>query len=124
MDVFLVIQFIFGELVGRIDAKLLPFVGMFFVLGYWLKRTRLPAWCPKIPTLLFIAGFAVFTVLSALMEQPDSALDAISILLYGLGNACFFVSVSVLAYDIKHARTKAKEKQRTATTAATGGGNG
>lgn len=114
MDVFMLVQFIFGELIGRIDAKLLPFVGMFFVLGYWLKRTKLPKWCPKIPTLLFIAGFAAFTILSAVMEQPQNAMDAISVILYGLANACFFVSVSVWAYDIKHARTKAKAKQQEA----------
>ena len=112
MDVFMLVQFIFGELIGRIDVKLLPFVGMFFVLGYWLKRTRLPAWCPKIPTLLFIAGFATFTILSAVMEQPQNAMDAVSVLLYGLANACFFVSVSVWAYDAKHERTKAKKKQK------------
>lgn len=112
MDVFMIVQFIFGELIGRIDVKLLPFVGMFFVLGYWLKRTKLPKWCPKIPTLLFLAGFAAFTILSALMEKPQTAVDAISVILYGLSNACFFVSFSVWTYDIKHSRTKARERQK------------
>ena len=108
---FSIVPFVFEEIVGQLDVKLLPFVGVFFTLGYWLKRINLPIWCPKIPTLLFLAGFLCFSIVSAIIEQPETGMDALAIVLYGFANAAFFVSLSVFTYDIKHMRTKAKKKK-------------
>lgn len=109
---FAIVPVVFNELVARIDAKLLPFVGVFFILGYWLKRVKLPNWCPKVPMLLFITGFVVFTVYSAIIHKPQSGLDMIGVIAYGFGNAAFFVSVTVLMYDMKHQHTKMKASRR------------
>lgn len=104
------IAFVFNELIGRIDVRLLPFVGAFFILGYWLKRMRLPSWCPKVPMLMFISGFITFAVYSAIIDKPEAWLDAFGIVAYGLANSLFFVGFSVLMYDMKHARAKARAK--------------
>ncbi len=109
---FAIFPVIFNELVARIDAKLLPFVGVFFILGYWLKRVKLPAWCPKVPMLMFIIGFAVFTVYSVIIDNPENSLDILGAIAYGFGNAAFFVSIAVLMYDMKHQHTKMKASRR------------
>ena len=108
MDLITMILFILKELLERIDVRLLPFVGVFFTLGYWLKRVRLPKWCPRIPMLLFISGFLIFTIYAAIIDKPGTALDALGTVAYGLANAAFFVSVSALVYDMKHQHAKKK----------------
>lgn len=109
MEFISIVPFVFNELISRIDIHLLPFVGVFFILGYWLKKVKLPTWCPKIPLLLFIAGFVTFSVYSAIAEAPESGLDAFGIIAYGLANALFFVSFAVLMYDMKHTHSVAKK---------------
>ena len=106
---FTIIPLIFNELIMRIDVRLLPFVGVFFILGYWLKRMKLPTWCPKVPMLMFIIGFATFAVYAAIVDDPADGLDAFGCIAYGLANAAFFVSVTVLMYDMKHQHSKHKE---------------
>ena len=108
MEFITVVPLIFSELIARIDVRLLPFVGVFFILGYWLKRMRLPAWCPKVPMLMFISGFLTFAVFGAVVEKPQAWIAAAGIIAYGLANALFFVSFSVLMYDMKHQHSKAK----------------
>ena len=114
-----VIAFVFNELITRIDVRLLPFVGVFFILGYWLKRMKLPTWCPKVPMLMFIIGFAVFTVYSVIIDNPENSLDILGAIAYGFGNSAFFVAITVLMYDMKHQHTKSKKER-----VKIGGGNG
>lgn len=111
MDFIAFIPLIFNELVQRIDVRLLPFVGIFFILGYWLKRMRLPAWCPKVPMLMFISGFITFAVYSAVIERPEAWIDAVGIVAYGLANSLFFVSIAVWMYDAKHQHSKGKAER-------------
>ena len=108
MDFFTVLSFVFDGLISRIYIRLLTFVVVFFILGYWLKRMKLPKWCPKVPMLMFIMGFLVFGVYAAIIDCPATWLDALGTIAYAFGNTAFFVSVSVLMYDMKHCHTKAK----------------
>ena len=108
MDLMMLIPFILRELLERIDVRLLPFVGVFLTLGYWLKRVRLPSWCPRIPMLLFISGFVMFTVYAAILDGPTTGLEALETVAYGTANAAFFVSIATFAYDAKHEHMKKK----------------
>ena len=90
-----------------IDPCLLPWVAVTNVMGYWLKKEKLPGWIPPVPLLLFLANFLICSLIGwALTDAEGWKAIVIALLEYGIGNGLVITLVSTWGYDVVHAFAK------------------
>lgn len=95
------------------DPRLVPFIFVLNIIGYWLKKVGLPKWCPPLPLLLFLFSFVLSAVFGWIVtDETEGKAIIMSIVYYGLGNGLLLGFLSTSGYDIVHAFIKrAKEKK-------------
>lgn len=92
------------------DPRLVPWIFVLNILGFWLKRYGLPKWCPPLPVLLFFFAFMISAFFGWLIsDAEDLKTVLLSIVFYGLGNGSLIGFMAVFGYDIVHAFFKKKE---------------
>lgn len=91
------------------DPRLVPFVLVMNVVGYWVKKVEIPKlkWCPPLPLLIFLVSFFVSALFGWLVTDAEGGKAiAMSILYYGLGNGLLIGFLSTSGYDIVHSFIK------------------
>lgn len=113
------IEFFIELLCGLIDPRLIAWVVVINIIGYWLKVKGLPKWCPPLPLLLFLISFVICTLFGWLVSGdlggPKAAV--MSIFFYGLGNGFLVAVTATWGYDIVHAIRKQRKAKESATSA-------
>ena len=89
------------------DPRLVPFILVLNVIGYWLKKVGLPKWSPPLPLLLLLLSFFISAIFGwVVTDGEDAKAIVMSILYYGLGNGLLIGFLSTSGYDIVHAFMK------------------
>ena len=100
---------LFTVLLSVLDIRLVPFVLVLNVLGYWLKRNGLPKWCLPLPLLNALVSFVICAVFGWIVTDAEGAKAVVmAIVFYGLGNGLLISFVATYGYDVVHAFTKKK----------------
>lgn len=100
---------IFMDVLNAFDYRLIPWVFVLNIIGYWAKKVTLPKWLPPIPLLLFVASFFVCAGFGwAHTDVVGSKMVFVSIVEYGLGNGAIVAMLAIFGYDSVHAFTKRK----------------
>lgn len=99
-------------LANLMDPKLIPWVLVLNILGYWLKKLRLPKFLPPLPVLLFAASFVVCCLFGwAHTEATGAKAMIITIMDYGIVNGLLVAFFAISGYDILKGFMSRKEKE-------------
>lgn len=95
------------DVLNAFDYRLIPWVFVLNIVGYWLKKLPLPKWVPPTPLLLMLASFLVCTSFGWAHTDVEGAKAVyVSIFEYGLGNGAIVAMLAIFGYDSVHAFTK------------------
>lgn len=98
---------LFMDVINAFDYRLIPWVFVLNIIGYWAKKLTLPKWLPPMPLLLMLASFLVCTGFGwAHTDTVGAKALFISIVEYGLGNGAIVAMLAIFGYDSVHAFTK------------------
>lgn len=105
------------DVINAFDFRLIPWVFILNIIGYWVKKLNPPKWVPPTPLLLMLASFLICAGFGwAHTDAVGSKAIFVSIVEYGLGNGAIVAMLAIFGYDSVHAFTKkrgfsAKEKE-------------
>ena len=100
---------LFSIILSALDIRLVPFVLVLNVLGYWIKKQGLPKWCPPLPLLNILVSFLICSVFGWVVTDATGLKGIVmAIVFYGLGNGLLIAFVATYSYDVVHAFTKRK----------------
>lgn len=108
---------LFRLLLQLVDPIMAVWMVAIWILGYWLKKLKLPRWCPPLPILLLLAYLVLGFIFGAIQSELVGWRGVAYVLLYGTGNGLLFTGLSFIVYDIVHGGLK-KRKARKAMEAA------
>lgn len=107
------------EIINAFDYRLIPFVFVLNIIGYWGKRINLPKWLPPMPLLIMLSSFIICATFGWAHTSVEGAKAIfVSIVEYGLGNGSIVAMLAIFGYDSVHAFTK-KTKFAKATNSNT-----
>ena len=105
---------LFMDVINAFDYRLIPWVFVLNIIGYWVKKLDLPKWVPPTPLLLMLASFLVCTGFGwAHTDVTGAKAVFISIVEYGLGNGAIVAMLAIFGYDSIHAFTKRRGFSKT-----------
>lgn len=98
---------LFMDVINAFDYRLIPWVFVLNIIGYWAKKLTLPKWVPPTPLLLMLASFFICAGFGwAHTDVVGSKALFVSIVEYGLGNGAIIAMLAIFGYDSVHAFTK------------------
>ena len=98
---------LFMDVINAFDYRLIPWVFVLNIIGYWTKKLNLPKWVPPTPLLLMLASFLICSGFGwAHADVEGSKAIFVSIVEYGLGNGAIIAMLAIFGYDSVHAFTK------------------
>lgn len=98
---------LFMDVINAFDYRLIPWVFVLNIIGYWTKKMNLPKWVPPTPLLLMLASFLICTGFGwAHTDVVGAKAIFVSIVEYGLGNGAIIAMLAIFGYDSVHAFTK------------------
>lgn len=109
------------DVINAFDYRLIPWVFVLNIIGYWMKKMNLPKWVPPTPLILMLTSFLICTGFGwAHADVEGSSAIFVSIVEYGLGNGAIIAMLAIFGYDSVHAFTKrrgfsSKEKEEVNT---------
>lgn len=94
-------------LLNAFDIRLVPWIFVLNIMGYWLKKLDMPKWVPPMPILVLVASFSVCSLFGwAHTDATGAKAMVISIMEYGLGNGAIVALIATYGYDTVHSFTK------------------
>lgn len=95
------------DILNAFDLRLIPWVFVLNIFGYWLKKITLPKWVPPTPLLLMLLSFIICTSFGWAHTDVEGAKAVyVSIIEYGIGNGAIVAMIAIFGYDSVHAFTK------------------
>ena len=101
-----------------LDPIMATWIAVVMIAGYWLKRSRLPAWFPPLPVILLIMYLAVGFIFGWLQYEMESWKGLVRVMLYGVGNGIVYTGFSFIVYDIGHGAVKKHKAKKAEKEAA------
>ena len=106
------------DIINAFDYRLIPWVFVLNIIGYWGKRMNLPKWVPPMPLLIMLSSFLVCCGFGwAHTDVAGAKAVFVAVVEYGLGNGAIVAMLAIFGYDSVHAFTKKRglAKNSTAT---------
>ncbi len=95
------------DIINAFDYRLIPFVFVLNVIGYWGKRITLPKWVPPMPLIIMLFSFIICAMFGWAHTTVEGAKAIfVTVVEYGLGNGSIVAMLAIFGYDSVHAFTK------------------
>lgn len=95
------------DILNAFDVRLIPWVFVLNIIGYWMKKMKTPKWLPPIPVVLMLFSFLICSAFGwAYTDATGAKAMFIALVEYGLGNGVIVALLSTYGYDTVHAITK------------------
>lgn len=95
------------DIINAFDYRLIPFVFVLNVIGYWGKRITLPKWVPPMPLIIMLFSFIICAMFGWAHTTVEGAKAIfVSVVEYGIGNGSIVAMLAIFGYDSVHAFTK------------------
>ena len=108
------------DIINAFDYRLIPWVFVLNIIGYWGKRMNLPKWVPPMPLLIMLSSFLICCGFGwAHTDVTGAKAVFVAVVEYGLGNGAIVAMLAIFGYDSVHAFTKKRGLAKSIDSTAT-----
>ena len=88
-------------LANLMDPKLIPWIFVLNIYGYWMKKLRLPKWMPPLPVQIFALSFIVCSLFGWAHTGAEGVKAVIIATMdYGIVNGILVAFSATFGYDV------------------------